>query len=91
VYLLDVTRPTYSPDMTLAAYLDALDAWKDQGDWVPACNGTEVPFTTRSGARLLYVWQPRSGRHAYLDCGTDIVLTYDEAMNLMGNSMTGTA
>src|SRR5271169_5761582 len=29
-----------------------------QGNWEPACGGTEVPFTTRTGRRLLYCWQP---------------------------------
>lgn len=47
--------------------------------WIPANGGTETPFTTRSGRRLLYVWDTRSGRHAYLDCQTDIVLTDEEA------------
>ena len=55
------------------------DAWKAQGAWTPACGGTEVPFTTRTGRRLLYCWQQRSGRHAYLDLGSDIILTDDEA------------
>jgi hypothetical protein len=73
-----------TPDMSLAAYLDALDAWKAEGDWVPASNGTEVPFMTRGGVRLLYCYQPRSGNHAYLDCGSDYILTNEEAMNILG-------
>lgn len=48
-------------------------------NWLPANGGTETPFTTRTGARLLYCWQPSTGKHAYLDCGTDIILTDDEA------------
>jgi hypothetical protein len=51
---------------------------------VPASGGTEAPFLARSGATLLYCWQPRSGKHAYLDCGTDLILTDEEASNLMG-------
>jgi hypothetical protein len=50
-----------------------------QGDWYPASNGTEQPFTSRSGKRLLYVWQPRTGNHAYLDLGSDVILTEEEA------------
>lgn len=50
-----------------------------QGDWVPASNGTEKPFMSRSGKMLLYVWQPRTGNHAYLDLGSDIILTDEEA------------
>lgn len=55
--------------------------WADgQSDnWVPANGGTETPFTTRTEKRLLYCWQPSTGRHAYLDTGTDIILTEDEA------------
>jgi hypothetical protein len=49
------------------------------GNWVPANGGTEEPFTTRTGRRLLYCWQPSSGRHAYLDCDTDIILSDAEA------------
>jgi hypothetical protein len=55
-----------------------------QGNWWPASNGTEKPFTSRSGKRLLYVWQPSTGTHAYLDLGTDIILTDDEANAALG-------
>jgi hypothetical protein len=77
-------RPEVLPDETLAAYFARLDAWKEQGSWVPASGGTEEPFTARSGARLLYCWQPRTGRHAYLDVGTDLILTDAEARNHLG-------
>lgn len=79
-------RPEMLPNESLAAYFDRLDAWKAEGDWTPASGGTEVPFVTRTGARLLYCYQARSGRHAYLDCGTDMILTNAEATNLMGMS-----
>lgn len=49
------------------------------GSWLPACGGTEVPFTTRTGRRLHYLWQPTTGRHAYLDCGADLILSDDDA------------
>ena len=77
-------RPHINPGETLVNYLARLDAWKTQGDWIPASNGTEQPFTARSGARLLYCWQPRSGLHAYLDLGTDLILTDDEARLHLG-------
>jgi hypothetical protein len=54
-------------------------ARREQGNWIPACGGTEVPFTSRSGHRLLYCWQPTTGRHAYINLDTDIPLTDDEA------------
>ena len=47
--------------------------------WVPACNGTETAFRSRSGVRLLYVYNPATGRHAYLNADTDVVLTDAEA------------
>ena len=52
---------------------------KKEANWVPACDGTEVPFTTRTGRRLLYCWDTRSGQHAYLDCQSDLILSDEEA------------
>ena len=51
----------------------------DQGNWEIACGGLETPFMSRAGHRLLYIWQPSTGRHAYLNCDTDIILTDEEA------------
>jgi hypothetical protein len=70
-------------NMTLVDMLNAVDEAKDQGDWQPANGGSEVPFTTRSGKRLLYCWQPTTGRHAYLDMDSDIILTDEEAGNYL--------
>lgn len=53
-------------------------------NWQPANGGTETPFTTRNRRRLLYVWQPSTGNHAYLDCDTDIVLSDEEARLALG-------
>lgn len=47
--------------------------------WMPACGGTEQPFRARSGVRLLYCFNPREHRHAYLNVDTDMVLTDEEA------------
>ena len=52
--------------------------------WVPACEGTEVPFKSRSGKRLQYVWQPSTGQHAYLDLDSDIILSDEEAETCLG-------
>ena len=54
------------------------------GHWFPACGGTEVPFYTRSKRKLLYCWQPSTGRHAYLDCETDLILSDEEAELVLG-------
>jgi hypothetical protein len=67
------------PRLSIAALLAAREAKKANGPWVPACGGTETPFTSRSGKVLLYCYQATTGRHAYLDCGTDLILTDEEA------------
>ena len=69
----------------LAETFDARQKAAEQGNWVPACGGTEVPFRTRTGRRLLYCWQPSTGRHAYLDLSTDYFLSDDEAFEALGN------
>jgi len=46
--------------------------------WVPACGGTEEPFTCR-GRRLLYCYNPKLDKHAYLDLNTDLILSDEEA------------
>ena len=49
------------------------------GRWVPACGGTEKPFTSRTGKRMLYCWNTGSGKHAYLDLDNDLIMTDEEA------------
>ena len=78
-------EPRIAPGESLVAYSRRLDAWREQGPWVPAAGGTETPFLARSGARLLYCYQPRSGRHAYLNLDTDLILTDDEAQLHLGS------
>lgn len=56
----------------------------EQGDWVPASGGAETPFLTRTNRRLLYCWQPTTGRHAYLDLDTDLILSDEEAKTALG-------
>jgi len=48
-------------------------------EWVPACGGTEAPFTTRIGRRLHYLWNASTGEHAYFDVINDVFLSNDEA------------
>jgi hypothetical protein len=69
---------------TLVELLKERDAKAREGNWIPACNGTEVEFRTRNGYRLLYVWQPSTGNHAYLNLDTDIILTHEEALLALG-------
>jgi hypothetical protein len=63
--------------------LDELQRQKEEGPWFPASNGTETWFTSRSGRRLLYCYQPSTGKHAYLS-ESDIILTDEEAAACMG-------
>jgi hypothetical protein len=69
---------------SVAEMIAEQDAKKAQGNWMPGCGGTETPFLSRSGRRLLYCWQPSTGRHAYLDCGSDVILTDEEAEAALG-------
>jgi hypothetical protein len=66
-------------DLTVKQQLDMAQEKAEQGLWLVASGGTEVPFISRSGKRLLYCWQPSTGKHAYLDMGTDLILTDEEA------------
>ena len=47
-------------------------------NWLPACNGTETPYYTRSGRRVLYCWNPATGEHGYIDMNSDILMTQSE-------------
>ena len=55
----------------MTEFLAAVEARADR--WVVACGGTEQPFTNRNARRMVYVFNPATGRHAYLDLGSDIV------------------
>jgi hypothetical protein len=52
--------------------------------WLPACGGTEQPFTCK-GRRLLYCWNPARDEHAYLDLDTDLFLSNEEAWEILGS------
>jgi hypothetical protein len=71
---------------TVADILRARQEKAEQGNWTPACGGTEVPFRTRSGHTLLYCWQASTGKHAYLDVGTDMILSDEDAWILLGKN-----
>jgi len=71
-------------EKTLVQLLDEKQKKAEQGPWLPAGGGSEEPFFTRSGHRLLYCWQPSSGKHAYLDLGTDLIISDAEARNRIG-------
>ena len=71
---------------TVPEILAERQAKREQGNWYPANGGTEVAFVTRTGYRLLYCWQPSTGRHAYLNLDTDIILSDSEASQALAIS-----
>ncbi len=62
-----------------------------RGEWIPACNRTEKPERTRTGRLLLYVFNTHTGRHAWLDCKTDLILTDEEAFAALDSGAAGKA
>ncbi len=40
--------------------------------WIPACGGDEKPFE-HEGTRWLYVFNPATHEHAYLNLDTDLI------------------
>jgi hypothetical protein len=77
---LEEVRITVLPRRDIEAY----KAHLANGNWYPACGGSETEFKSRGGHRLLYCWQPSTGRHAYINLDTDIVLTDEEARATLG-------
>lgn len=53
-------------------------------NWIPACGGTEVPFVTRTGRTLQYMWNTVTGEHAYYDVRGDIFLDNEDARLALG-------
>ena len=51
-------------------FLDIRDFHKEQGNWIPGTG--EHPFLYK-GTRLVYVWQPTTGKKGYLNLDHDIV------------------
>jgi hypothetical protein len=66
-------------EMSISEQIESIQYAMSNGDWFPANGGTEKPFRSRSGIRMLYCWQPSTGRHAYLNCNTDMLMTDEEA------------
>jgi hypothetical protein len=62
-------------------YHTAVDLRVD--NWLPACNGLEQPFMSRGGLRLMYCWNPATGQHRYINLGTDMILSDEEAEKVM--------
>ena len=52
-------------------------------NWIPACGGTEQPFTVR-GETFLYMWNTTTGEHAYYSVTRDLFLEYYEYIECTG-------
>ena len=65
---------TIEPKPSITEILARREYEKSQGNWVAASSGTEKPFTTRTGHKVQYMWQPSTGRHAYINLETDIII-----------------
>lgn len=61
-----------------------VESAKRNSDWIPANGGTETPYTTRNGFHVLYCWQPATGKHAYLNVNTDLIMSDEEAREAIG-------
>mgnify|MGYP003677355375 FL=1 len=68
---------------TLKQALDTEEKRRAQSYWLPASGGTEQPFTTKTGHRVQYMYQPLTGKHAYLDLDSDLFIA-DEALASYG-------
>jgi hypothetical protein len=69
--------PAPGPEEVFAA---ALEAGSDA--WLPASSGTEQPFRSRAGQRLLYVYNPALDQHGYLDLDSDVLLSPEQEAQL---------
>ena len=50
--------------------------------WVPACGGTEVPFT-KHGKEYIYLWNSYTKEHAYYCITDDLFLSQAEVDALL--------
>ena len=64
--------------LTLQESLDKAEKTQAQSAWVAACGGTEKPFTTKTGHRVQYMFQPLTGKHAYLNLENDLFISNEE-------------
>ena len=51
--------------------------------WIPANGGSEKPTMYKNGIKALYVYNPKTGKHAYLNCANDMILTDAEVERML--------
>lgn len=61
---------------------DDAEEQETSASWVPACGGTEQPFTVK-GKTVQYMWNTRTGEHAYYLRGADVFLTDEEFREML--------
>jgi hypothetical protein len=59
-----------TPEWQEEEYMEAVANRSDR--WVVACGGREAPFTY-CGTRWVYVFNPSTEKHGYLNLDTDVV------------------
>lgn len=64
------TMTTTTTVLATTEYRAAIAANRDC--WVPANGGLEQPEMDRKGRRLLWCYNPKQQRHAYIDLDTDM-------------------
>jgi len=52
--------------------------------WVPGCGGREVEYLNKSGVRVLYVFNPATQQHGWLNLDSDIVFSTSELIHPIG-------
>jgi hypothetical protein len=58
--------------------MDSTEHKINRDQWVAACGGSEKPFKAPNGLLVWYMWNRKTGEHAYLNVKTDIFLTQEE-------------
>lgn len=72
-------------NVALEKAYEADDAAHDATQWVPACGGTETPFTCL-GKMYHYMWNRRTGEHAYYDIRADLFVSVEDFRAMLHHS-----
>lgn len=73
------SAPTYEFQMAKAGNADR---------WVPANNGHEIPYVV-NGVKVLYCWNFKQKKHAYLNMSSDMIMEDEEYHALVSPRKTG--
>ena len=71
-YLQDLERVSEAAEHAVRREKAEQAARWSRDEWNPACGGTETPFTY-NGESWIYVYNGRTGKHAYLNLNTDMI------------------